>query len=158
MKTHSSSTQSAILNAEEAIRQVFAKLTDAWNAGDAKTYASYLTEDCDYVTYAGQHIKGRQANEQVHHDLFTSWALKGSTLHPGSEQPTISFLSNTIALMHSTGTVQLRFQKKPPLDRLSIQTTVLVNVEGEWKIRAFHNGRVQKPGLLQRLLMAFKNK
>ncbi|MBD2752330.1 SgcJ/EcaC family oxidoreductase [Spirosoma validum] len=159
MKTNVKPTQPVVLKVEEAaIRQVVGKLAAAWNAGDAKTYASHLTDDCDYVTFAGQHIKGRQENEQIHQELFDSWALRGSTMHLGSNQPTISFLSPTIALMHSTGTVQLRFQKKPPLDRLSIQTTILTKATGEWKIRAFHNCRVQKPSLFQRILMAFKSK
>ncbi|UFH53807.1 SgcJ/EcaC family oxidoreductase [Spirosoma sp. KNUC1025] len=159
MKTSTESTQPKVLKIEEtAIRQVLDKMALAWNAGDAHSFVDCLTADCDYVTFAGQHIKGREANEQIHQDLFNSWALKGSTLHPGSDQPTIAFLSDTIALMHSTGTVQLRFQKTPPTDRLSIQTTVLIKRNGEWKIRAFHNGRIQKPGLFQRLMMAFKSK
>ncbi len=142
---------------ETAIRQVFARLAAAWNAGDAHAFGQCLTDDCDYVTFAGQHIRGRQENEQIHHDLFHSWALKGSTMHTGTEQPTIAFLSDTIALMHSTGTIQLRFQKKPPMDRLSIQTTILIKTGDGWKVRAFHNCRVQRPGLFQRLLMALKS-
>ncbi|WP_420147838.1 SgcJ/EcaC family oxidoreductase [Spirosoma sp.] len=142
---------------ELAIRQVFDKLAEAWNAGDANAFASHLTTDCDYVTFAGQHIKGRQENEKIHRELFSSWAMKGSTMHTGSKPPRVTFLSPTIALVHSTGTVQLRFQKEPPLDRLSIQTTVLIKANDQWKIRAFHNCRIQKPGLFQRILMAFKS-
>ncbi|MVM34729.1 SgcJ/EcaC family oxidoreductase [Spirosoma sp. HMF4905] len=140
-----------------AIRQVFAQLATAWDLGDANIFAECLTNDCDYVTFAGQHIVGQEANRQIHHDLFNSWALKGSSMH-SSGQPSIAFLSNTIALVHSTGTIKLRFQKKPPLDRLSIQTMVLIKTDGQWKIRAFHNCRIQQPGLFQRLLMAFKRK
>ncbi|GAB3942597.1 SgcJ/EcaC family oxidoreductase [Spirosoma harenae] len=143
---------------ESAVRQVFDRLAVAWNAGDAHAFAQCLTDDCDYVTFAGQHIKGRQENEQIHQDLFTSWALNGSTMHSDGSKSSITFLSDTIALVHSTGTIQLRFQKKPPLDRLSIQTTVLVKEADEWKIRAFHNCRIQKPGLFQRILMALKSK
>lgn len=149
----------AIINqGKAAVEQVFAQLATAWNTGNAAAFGQCLTEDCDYVTFAGQYIKGRQENQQIHHDLFNSWALKGSTMHVGSEQPTIAFLSDDIALVHSTGTIQLRFQKKPPLDRLSIQTTVLIKTDDGWKIRAFHNCRVQKPGLFQRILMVFKSK
>ncbi|SFD32875.1 SgcJ/EcaC family oxidoreductase [Spirosoma endophyticum] len=143
---------------EVAIQQIFSQLATAWNTGDAVAFGQCLTKDCDYVTFTGQHIKGRQENQQIHHDLFNSWALKGSILHAGSEPPTIAFLSDAIALIHSTGTIQLRFQKKPPIDRLSIQTTVLIKTGDGWKVRAFHNCRVQKPGLFQRLLMAFKSK
>ncbi|WP_338874813.1 SgcJ/EcaC family oxidoreductase [Spirosoma sp. SC4-14] len=143
---------------EAAIRHIFDQLADAWNAGDASKFGSFFTDDCDYVTFAGQHIKGRQQNEQIHHDLFNAWALKGSTMHTGPGLATITFLSPTIALTHSTGTIQLRFQKKPPPDRLSIQTMVLVKTNGYWKIRAFHNCRVQQPDFLQRLLMSFSKK
>lgn len=141
---------------EAAIRQVFAQLVAAWDLSDANIFSECLTNDCDYVTFAGQHIIGKEANRQIHHNVFNSWALKGSTMHPVSEQPQVVFLSNTIALVHSTGTIKLRFQKKPPLDRLSIQTMVLIKTNGQWKIRAFHNCRVQKPGLMQRFLMALK--
>ncbi|MVM38243.1 SgcJ/EcaC family oxidoreductase [Spirosoma sp. HMF3257] len=141
---------------EAAIRQVFAQLATAWDLGDANIFSECLTNDCDYVTFAGQHIIGKEANRQIHHELFNSWALKGSTMHPTAEQPSIAFLSNTVALVHSTGTIKLRFQKTPPLNRLSIQTMVLTKNDGQWKIRAFHNCRVQRPGLFQRLLMILK--
>lgn len=138
---------------EKAIHQVFDELAIAWNQGDAKAFGNLLTDNCDYITFAGQHIKGRPENIEIHQDLFNSWFMRGSTLHSGIEPPTVAFLSDTIALAHSTGTIQLRFQKKPPLNRLSIQTTILIKAEGEWKIRAFHNNRVQPPGLMQRLFM-----
>ncbi|MBD2700536.1 SgcJ/EcaC family oxidoreductase [Spirosoma sp. BT702] len=145
-------------NEEAIIQQVFDKLAVAWNAGDAEAFGQCLTDDCDYVTFAGQHIKGQQENVKIHNELFHSWALRGSTMHTGSSAPTIAFLSDTVALMHSTGTIKLRFQKKPPLDRLSIQTTVLIKENGTWKIRAFHNCRIQKPGLFQRIMMALSKK
>jgi uncharacterized protein (TIGR02246 family) len=159
MEPSQTSIRPAVVAVDEAsIRQVFAQLAVAWNAGDARAFSQYFTEDCDYVTFAGQHIKGRQANEQIHNELFNSWVLKSSTMHPGPEPASIAFLSTNVALMHSTGTIQLRFQKKPPLNRLSIQTIVLTKASGQWKVRAFHNCRVQKPGLFQQLLMAFKSK
>ncbi|WP_460962007.1 SgcJ/EcaC family oxidoreductase [Spirosoma litoris] len=143
---------------EAAIHQVFTQLATAWDMGDANIFAECLTNDCDYITFAGQQIIGKEANRQIHHDLFNSWALKGSTMHPAQKQPSIAFLSNTIALVHSTGTIKLRFQKNPPLNRRSIQTMVVVKTDGQWKIRAFHNCRIQQPGLFQRLLMALKGK
>lgn len=143
---------------EAAIQQVFTQLATAWDMGDANIFAECLTDDCDYVTFAGQHIVGKEANRQIHHDLFNSWALKGSTMHSTAKHPSIAFLSDTIALIHSTGTIKLRFQKKPPQDRLSIQTMVLIKTEGQWKIRTFHNCRIQQPSLFQRLAMLFKAK
>lgn len=149
---------SVLLTEEMAIRQVFDRMAAAWNAGDATAFAQCLTGDCDYVTFAGQHINGRQANEQTHRQLFDLWVMKESVLHPGPAPTTITFLSDTIALVHSTGVIQLRFQKKPPRNRLSIQTNVMLRIDGEWKVRAFHNCRIQRPNWVQRIVMSFKSK
>ncbi|GAB4022374.1 SgcJ/EcaC family oxidoreductase [Spirosoma koreense] len=150
---------STVIKAEElTVRRVFDAMAAAWNAGDATAFGKCLTDDCDYVTFAGQHIRGRQANEQIHRELFDSWIMSGSTMHVGKERPSVVFLSPAIALVHSTGTVQLRFQKEPPPDRLSIQTTVLVKTAGDWKVRAFHNNRIRRPGFLQRILMSLKRR
>jgi uncharacterized protein (TIGR02246 family) len=158
MEIANETQKTAIIAAEEAaIRQVFVRLESAWNAGDAEAFARCLTDDCDYITFAGQHIKGREANRKVHADLFNSWALRDSVMRPGSTPPTVALLSPTIALMHSTGVIQLRFHKKPPVGRQSIQTTILMKTNGDWKIRAFHNCRIQRPGFFQRLLMRISN-
>ncbi|GAB3491163.1 hypothetical protein GCM10027341_03800 [Spirosoma knui] len=159
MKTANETQKTAVVAAEEAaIRQVFAQLESAWNDGDADAFVQCMTDDCDYITFAGQHIKGREANRKIHEELFNSWALKGSLMRPGATPPTVVLLSPTVALMHSTGVIQLRFHKQPPASRQSIQTTVLIKTNCSWKVRAFHNCRIQQPGIFQRLLMSFGSK
>src|SRR5438132_1527404 len=64
---------------EKKIRKIFETLSDAWNTGDAKRFASLFTEDCDYVTFRGDHIKGRKNNEAIYAQLFRTF-LKNTTL------------------------------------------------------------------------------
>jgi len=135
---------------EKQLRELFENIAAAWNKGDAQLFASYYTEDCDYITFMGQHIKGRQANAAAHQILLDKF-LKGSQLK--KQIKSIQFLKEDIALIHGTGAVQLHWQKQPSEKSQSITTNVAVKENGEWKVRAFHNCRIQKPGLLQRILM-----
>jgi uncharacterized protein (TIGR02246 family) len=134
----------------ETIGQIMEGLCTAWNAGDATAYAAYFTTDCDYITFAGEHIRGRAGNTAAHAALFKG-ILKGSKLH--GQVKDWRLLNDQTILVHGTGTVQLRWQKKAPAKRQSINTYVLVKQQEEWKIAAFHNCRIQKPGWLQKLLM-----
>src|SRR4051812_26697142 len=51
---------------ERKIRKVFEDLSGAWNIGDAKQFSSLFTEDCDYITFRGDHLEGRKNNEETH--------------------------------------------------------------------------------------------
>ena len=135
-----------------AIHQLFRDLSLAWNNGDGMLYASYFTEDADYVTFDGIHLHGRTENSHFHNKLF-SGILKGSRLVGEIKQ--IRFISEKIAIIHQTGVVQLRFQRKAPVGRSSINTNVLVREGDEWKISAFHNCRIRKPGIVRRFLLKF---
>ncbi|HEU4495467.1 MAG TPA: SgcJ/EcaC family oxidoreductase [Flavobacterium sp.] len=133
---------------ETEIKQLFQDLKEAWNKGDAALYASYFTYDCDYVAFNGQHLTGRQENAETHHKLFKGF-LKGSKLT--GEIKAIRFLTPEIAICHSVGAVQLRFQKSAPKNRLSINTNVVIKTNGSWKIAAFQNTRIKRPNIIQRL-------
>jgi uncharacterized protein (TIGR02246 family) len=140
---------------EKNITQLFADAASAWDSGNGKRYASHFTENCDYVTFFGEHIKGEQAIAGSHQQLFDSFVMKGSTLH--QQVKDIRFLTADIAIVHCVGAVKLRFQKKAPTSRQSINTNIVVRQNGQWKITAFHNCRVQKPNFIQRLFMKDRN-
>ncbi len=129
-------------------------MTRAWNSGDGDLYASYFTENSDYITFNGQHLKGRKENAEFHNQLFSGF-LKGSKLV--GQITKIRFLNNDIAIVHQTGAVQLRFQKQAPKSRLSINTNVLIRQSTGWRITTFHNCRIQKPNLLLRIFNLFKS-
>jgi uncharacterized protein (TIGR02246 family) len=132
--------------------QLLTQLSAAWNAGDAARYAACFTADADYAAFDGTQLRGRAANEQLHRQLFRG-VLRGSRLvAPGLTDA--RRLAPSVVLLHSTGAVQLRWQRKAPTGRQSVQTMVAVlEPNGEWRLAAFQNTRVSPPGPLQRLLM-----
>ncbi|EST54695.1 hypothetical protein T458_09105 [Brevibacillus panacihumi W25] len=127
----------------KAIGTLFARLNDAWNKGDGEAYGNCFTEDADYVTFLGQHLKGRKQIADVHQMLFNG-PLKGSVLEYSSLsdlQP--RFIAPDAAIVHAIGEVRLAEQAYDPNDRGSINTNVVVKQKGEWKLTAFHNCRIQ---------------
>lgn len=135
---------------EKEIKALFARLEKAWNEGNAKAYAACFTADCDYITFAGEHLKGRQQTEDAHQKLFTG-ILKKSKLV--GEIKDFRFLTSDVAILHGVGAVQLRWQKSAPESRKSINTLVALKENSEWKLAAFHNCRIQKPNLFQRFFL-----
>lgn len=130
-----------------AIHALFTKLVDAWNSGDGTAYGDCFTEVADYVTFMGQHLKGRKQIAEVHQWLFNG-PLKGSTLvYNASSELKPRFLAAEVAIVHAIGEARLDDPANDPDDRGSINTNVLVKQNGEWKLTAFHNCRIQQiPG------------
>lgn len=141
---------------EAAVRRLFQQLIACWNRGDGSAYAALFTEDSDYVAFDGTHFRGRQVNADNHQRLFDTF-LKGSTLE-GQEINRLRFLTPDVALMHTTGTVKLRWQSRPAPGRRSIQTLVAVREGDGWRFAAFHNTRIQKRTWLGNLLLMLVRK
>ncbi len=129
----------------KAIGALFAKLSDAWNAGNGELFGSCFMEDADYVTFMGQHLKGRKQISDVHQMLFAG-PLKGSAMVSSATvdlQP--RFITPDVAVVHAIGEVQLAASEHAaPDNRGSINTNVVVKQNGEWKLTAFHNCRIQE--------------
>lgn len=142
-------------NDEQVLKNLIRTVSDTWNIGDGKAYGTCFTEDCDYVTFNGQHLKGRGNVAEVHQELFDG-VLKGSEMHHDVKD--IRFITPDTAIVHVLGAIQLRWQKRAPKGRESINTNVAIKRDGEWKITAFHNCRIKDPNWIQRLLMKSSNK
>jgi uncharacterized protein (TIGR02246 family) len=115
---------------ESAIRSLLARMADAWARGDAEAYAECFTEDSDYVTFNGIHLRGRAENREVHGPLFEG-VLKGTRIDPLVTD--LSFLSLDVALVHTASSARKK----------SLQTFVIVKRDGGWQIRAFQNTRIR---------------
>jgi len=115
---------------ESAVRSLLARMADAWARGDARAYAECFTEDSDYVTFNGIHLRGRAENRDAHGPLFRG-VLKGTRIDASVTD--LSFLSAEIALVHTAGSARGK----------SLQTFVIVKRDGEWRVRAFQNTRVR---------------
>jgi len=135
---------------ERKIRKVFEELSHAWNSGDAKQFASLFTEDCDYITFRGEHIEGRQNNEKIHRELFRT-SLKNTILV--SEVRKIKFINEDVAVAHCLGLVKSQWSHRSTKNKLN--TNVLVKTKNEWKIESFHNCKIRKAGIAEKILFFF---
>lgn len=128
----------------QAMSELFAALSDAWNRGDGAAFGECFTEDADYVTFMGQHLKGREQIADVHQMLFNG-PLKGSKLvSSATVELNPRFLTPTVAVVHAIGESTLADAAMDPANRGSINTNVVVKQNGKWKITAFHNCRIQE--------------
>ncbi|MGO1049557.1 SgcJ/EcaC family oxidoreductase [Crossiella sp. CA198] len=127
------------------ISAVFQRLVEAWNNGDATAYAAQFTEDVDYVTFHGLHIRGRAELEAGHAKLFAG-PLKGVKLGGGSAgaaPPAVKYLSPEVAVVVNSGGSTLPEANAPAPERDSVTTAVVVRTGGDWLISAFQVTRRQ---------------
>ncbi|WP_316811276.1 SgcJ/EcaC family oxidoreductase [Pedobacter heparinus] len=136
---------------EMIIRQIFNQLAQAWDTQDVGLFSSLFTSDVDYITFIGEHIKGLDANIKLHSTLWNSYFMKGATLE--GEILSIKFPDRNTSVMIARGAVKLRFHKKTPVNKLSINTTVLVKQDGVWKICSFQNTRIIGYNIFMRFMM-----
>ncbi|WP_257351115.1 SgcJ/EcaC family oxidoreductase [Pseudalkalibacillus decolorationis] len=139
-------------NDVKEIENLFEKLTIAWDKGDGTAYGSCFTDDADYVTFQGEHLQGKKAISETHQELWNG-ILKGSTLL--GEIKKLNFIEPDVAIFHGHGVVKLRWQRQAPNKRDSINTNIVIKQNGQWKIAAFHNSRITKPGLMQKIFTKF---
>ncbi|HWE50722.1 MAG TPA: SgcJ/EcaC family oxidoreductase [Bryobacteraceae bacterium] len=122
-----------------AIRSLIDRMCDAWAAGDAAGYAGCFSEDSDYITYNGVHLRGQKENAELHGALFRG-VLKGTRLSLRIDS--IAFLSPGVALIHTSGAGPRRARDSSPR-RKSLQTLVASMQDQGWRIRAFQNARIR---------------
>ncbi len=119
------------------VQETIAEMQRAW--GDADRYGAVFTEDADYITFFGGHARGRQEIIDSHRPLFDG-VLKGTTL--SAIITDISYPGPDVALVHTVGSTAKRHPEHPEQGGgKSVQTMVLVRVDGDWAVRAFQNTR-----------------
>jgi uncharacterized protein (TIGR02246 family) len=126
---------------------------EAWNSGQPFRESDF-TPDSDYVTFDGTELHGVEENRRLHEALGRG-VLRGSRLT--AEVRRIRFVTDDIALIHSTGNLQLRFHRRPKPSRNSVQTMMMRRTPSGWKIEAFQNTRIRRPGPMARLLVRLAN-
>ena len=127
------------------------ELVARWNANDAERYSQLFSEDAVYVAFDGTRQEGRRGIAEMHGLLFAG-VLKGSRL-VGQRIEDIRPVGRDGAVLRASGTVVLRWQRRPPKRRLSRQTLVAERTGDGWRFVAFHNSRVRPPGRLARAIM-----
>jgi uncharacterized protein (TIGR02246 family) len=125
---------------EQLIRALLARLSEMWAKGNGDAYAGCFTEDCDYITFNGIHLRGRAENAALHGALFRT-VLRGTRLSADIES--IEFLAPGVAIAHTTGQGRKR----------SYQTYVLTKTGADWLIKSFQNTKVQPLSIWMTRLM-----
>jgi len=115
-------------------------MMEGWNQGDGEAFAAPYVETGDHVGFDGTHLKGRAEIAAQHQQLFDTW-VKGSRLV--GKVRSVQFLTPEVAVMHAVGGTVMAGESDLASDRNSIQTLVAVKQEGEWRLAAFQNTRVQ---------------
>ncbi|TDD12707.1 SgcJ/EcaC family oxidoreductase [Nonomuraea deserti] len=118
------------------VTHLLARMTETWNAGDASAYAGLFTPDAEYITFFGLHLRGRQAIEDTHRELFKT-SIK---LESDGEKPLIKALSDDVALVISGGSSTVDGEPDP--SRTSIITLTALRTPEGWRFASFQNTRV----------------
>jgi uncharacterized protein (TIGR02246 family) len=122
----------------QEIHKLIDGVYETWNAGDAAAYAALFTEDADYITYFGLRLKGRQAIDEGHRDLF-----KMPIKIEAADEPSVRMLSDTVALVIATGASVVNGEREPGRD--SVLTYTAVHTPDGWRFASFQNTRVGRP-------------
>ena len=123
---------------EDAIRAIHQRMIDAWNAGDAAAFAAPFTDEANFVAFEGTQLKGRREIAAFHQQIFDT-VVKGTRIQ--GEVNFVRFLSPTFAVMHSVVRVALQGQTQTSPSRDSMQLTVVIKRDGEWRSEGLMNAR-----------------
>jgi uncharacterized protein (TIGR02246 family) len=130
---------------EKALQSLFQELQAAWDRGDGQAFASYFTDDADYIIVNGTYLQGRQAIADEHQHIFAV-LYRDSRLEGFVKN--IRFLSDDIAVVHLHGRPRIPGQAIPAPEQHSIQTLIGIRRPDGWRISSFQNTLIQQQGTL----------
>jgi uncharacterized protein (TIGR02246 family) len=120
---------------DNAVRAVLDGVYAAWADNDANAFVAGYAEDAT-AQLPGSYLANREAIRTVMAAQFAG-PLKGSkALH---EVQRVRFLEAGVAVVLSKGAVVLAGQTEPAAETRSLETWVLSEQDGTWRIEAFHN-------------------
>lgn len=134
---------------EASVRQVLNRMGEMFTNPTYELFSELFTEDCDYITFDGRHLKGIKQNYDAHRKLASLWIFKRVRLH--GEEVSIRFTSPGTAVVIMKGALVFRWQKKALPSRMSINTNILVRDRTTWKISSFQNTRIKGLGFFERM-------
>ncbi len=115
-----------------AVDASLARMVEAWDRGDARTYAAEFTEHATYVIYVGLTCAGREEIERTHVPVFEKYQrgsrMRMEVLHRTKPAPDVE------VVVTKGGVGKGRRIK---LDK--VQTFTMVRTADGWRCAAFQN-------------------
>jgi uncharacterized protein (TIGR02246 family) len=118
-----------------AVRAVLDEIYTAWADNDADAFVAPYAEDAT-ATLPGTHLEGREAVRAAMAEVFAG-PLKGSRgIH---EVHDIRFPVAGTAVVTGRAAIVLAGESEPRGENRALDTWVLCEQEGAWRVQAFHN-------------------
>jgi uncharacterized protein (TIGR02246 family) len=129
---------------ETAIRKLETAWQAGWNSHDMKALTALLSDDIDFVSVAGNWMKGKEAFEK-HHAERHAMQFKDSVWTTSDVK--VAFLKPDVALVHVKWALKgdRNPDGSPRQPRTGIFTRVVTKHGGRWLIRASHNVNIGLP-------------
>jgi uncharacterized protein (TIGR02246 family) len=122
---------------DEAIRQVLAEFTAAWNRHDAKAFSMVFAEDADFTNPGGKTARGRTEIERFHAPKFATY-LKDS--HLTITETKLRFITSEVAALDArwemTGARRADGQARPL--RKGLLNFIMTCADRRWFITVMH--------------------
>ena len=131
--------QLEIADAEQAIRQVASRFTDAFDRGDARAIASQFTADAVFINDQGQRFVGRSEIQKAYQTLLQ----RNSDLKLVSEIDSIRLINATTAIEEGRVAMMPRSADRPSV--MSAYTALHTLQAGKWLMAHVRDVRVQPP-------------
>jgi len=138
----------SVNNDDEKIRQIIKQQENAWNKGDAKEYVQSFIEEGFFTIITGTVFNDRSALEERVAFIFST-VFKGSKLTQNIRET--KFVGENVCILQ-VETEMKDYKGLPPGVKASqdhiLRTSmlqVLMRVNDEWKVFAFHNVDVKVP-------------
>ena len=119
----------------QAVLDVFARVDQAWEAGDAEAFVADYTEDAS-VIQPGVYQKDR---EEIRTNMAAAFAGPLSGSRVAARPVDVRFLTRDTAIVVSEDGITFPGQDAVASERLVRATWVLVRDGGGWRIASYHN-------------------
>jgi uncharacterized protein (TIGR02246 family) len=129
------SAEDSFANADRAVRAVLDEVYQAWAENDPDAFVAPYAEGATALL-PGTYLQNKNAIRATMADVFAG-PLRGSKgIH---DVQSIRFISARAAIVISKGAILMEGDTKPAAATRSLETWVLSEQDGTWRIEAFHN-------------------
>lgn len=129
-----------------ALTLLFERLSESWGAMNPEAYAGAFTEDADYVTFIGTHLRGRGQIRDSHEALWQHFQ-KNTRLY--GKIRSLRFVTEDVAIMITEGAILTGSRTEPKPKDLKVQTLVAVRRPEGWRFSSFQNTKHRR--LMERI-------